>query len=143
MQSLETLLELFRQEGKKITPQRRVILELLVQDERHLTIDALYQRVLAVMPDVSRTTIYNTLHDLIDLGVVAQVQDLSEGGGRYDTNARPHHHLFCTRCHALIDIEREFAGVALAAEEAAGYRIERHQVTFYGLCPDCQQHSKE
>ncbi|MBN2006152.1 MAG: transcriptional repressor [Anaerolineae bacterium] len=143
MQSLDTLLELFHQEGKKITPQRRVILELLLQDERHLTIDELYRRVLAVMPDVSRTTIYNTLHDLEDLGVVKQVQDLSEGGGRYDVNIHFHHHLFCMRCHALVDVEREFEGVTLTTEEAAGYEIARYQVTFFGICPDCQRHNEE
>ncbi len=143
MHTVETLLELFRQNGKKITPQRRVILESLVQDRRHLTIDALYRRVLAVMPDVSRTTIYNTLHDLEELGVASQVQDLSEGGGRYDMNPHPHHHLFCVRCHTLLDVEREFEGVSLAAEEAAGYRIRQYQVTFYGICPDCQHHDEE
>ena len=48
------LLEQFRQNGLKITPQRRVILALLVQDDSHPTADEIYQRVLAVMPQVSR-----------------------------------------------------------------------------------------
>jgi Fe2+ or Zn2+ uptake regulation protein len=132
------LLELFRQNGLKVTPQRRVILELLAQDDSHPTADEIYQRVLSVMPEVSRTTVYNTLRELIALGELTEVQDLSEGGLRYDTDSSVHHHLFCMHCHALIDIDHDFGGLALSPEEASDYQIVRHQVTFYGICPNCQ-----
>jgi Fe2+ or Zn2+ uptake regulation protein len=138
MKSLEMLLEQFRQKGLKITPQRRVILELLAQDDSHPTVDEVYQRVLSIMPDVSRTTVYNTFRELCDLGELTPVHDLSEGGQRYDTNGEEHHHLYCVRCHALVDIDHGFAGLTLAPEEASGYRILSRQVTFHGVCPDCQ-----
>ena len=111
---------------------------MLAQDNSHPTADEIYQRVLSVMPEVSRTTVYNTLRELIALGELTEVQDLSEGGLRYDTDTSPHHHLFCMRCHALIDIDHDFEGLALPSEDASGYQIVRHQVTFYGICPDCQ-----
>ena len=138
MKSLEILLELFRQNGLKITPQRRVILELLVQDDSHPTADEIYQRVLSVMPEVSRTTVYNTLHELIALGELTEVQDFSKGGLRYDTDTGVHHHLFCIHCHTLIDIDHRFECLTLPPTETSGYRIVRHQVTFYGICPNCQ-----
>lgn len=142
MESLETLLELLRQNDLKITPQRRTLLELLIGDDSHPTADAIYQRILAVMPDVSRTTVYNTLRELVALGVLAEVQGLNGDGLRYDTHSGAHHHLFCTRCHALVDIPRDF-GVSLSPKEACGYRIMRHQVTFYGLCPECQNRAED
>ena len=138
MKSLETHLTLLRQHNLKITPQRRLIVELLLDDESHPTVDAIYQRVLAAMPGVSRTTVYNTLHELVTLGILAEVPDLSEGGVRYDTNAMHHHHLFCIQCHALVDVSHSFEGVSLSSEEAAGYQIIQSQVTFYGICPTCQ-----
>jgi Fe2+ or Zn2+ uptake regulation protein len=138
VKSSEALLERFRQNGLKITPQRRVILELLAQGNSHPTADEIYQRVLSVMPEVSRTTVYNTLRELIALGEVTEVQDLSEGRLRYDTDTSVHHHLFCMNCHALVDIHHDFEGLALPPEDASGYQIVRHQVTFYGVCPDCQ-----
>jgi Fe2+ or Zn2+ uptake regulation protein len=138
MKSLEMLLEQFRHNGLKITPQRRVILELLAQDHSHPTADEVYQRVLSAMPDVSRTTVYNTLRELVVLGELTEVQDLSEGGLRYDTDASAHHHLFCMHCHTLVDIDHDFEGLALPPEETSGYQIVRRQVTFYGICPDCQ-----
>jgi Fe2+ or Zn2+ uptake regulation protein len=138
MQSVDVLIKLFRQKDLKITPQRRVIFELLAEDESHPTADEIYQRVLSVMPEVSRTTVYNTLRELVALGELTAVEDLSERGTRYDTNSSHHHHLFCMRCHALIDISRDFAGVELPPKETAGYRIVKSQVTFYGICPGCQ-----
>ena len=138
MRSLEMLLERFRQNGLKITPQRRVILELLADDDSHPTAEQVYQRVLAVMPDVSRTTVYNTFRELVESGELTPVHDLSDGGQRYDTNSEPHHHLYCVRCHTLIDIDRDFGGLDLTPRERSGYQILGHQVTFHGICPDCQ-----
>ncbi len=138
LKSLEALLDQFHQHGLRITPQRRVILQLLADDKSHPTAEQVYQRVLAVMPDVSRTTVYNTLHELSDLGELTPVHDLSDGGHRYDTNNAVHHHLCCVVCHRLIDLDRDFEGVRLSSEEASGYRILSRQVTFYGVCPECQ-----
>jgi Fe2+ or Zn2+ uptake regulation protein len=138
MQSVDVLIKLFRQRDLKITPQRRVIFELLVEDDSHPTADEIYQRVLSVMPEVSRTTVYNTLRELVALDELTTVEDLSESGTRYDTNRSHHHHLFCMRCHTLMDINRDFAGVELSPEETEGYRIVKSQVTCYGICPDCQ-----
>jgi Fur family peroxide stress response transcriptional regulator len=137
VKSLEILLNQFRNNGLRVTPQRRAILEVLVDDNSHPTAEAVYQRVLAVMPDVSRTTVYSTLRELSDLGALAPVHDLSEGGQRYDTNTKTHHHLYCVECHRLIDIDHDFDGLDLAPEERSGYQILSRQVTFYGICPDC------
>ena len=138
MQSVEILIRLFRQKGLKITPQRRLIFELLAGDGSHPTAEEIYQRVRAVMPEVSRATVYNTLRELIALGELAPVVNLSEGGVRYDTNTAHHHHLFCVKCHALVDVDRDFGQIGLSPEEAAGYRLVNYQITFYGYCPDCR-----
>jgi Fe2+ or Zn2+ uptake regulation protein len=129
---------MFNQKGLKITPQRRLIFELLTEDESHPTAEELYQRVISQMPDVSQTTVYNTLHELVELGELSCVENLSQAGARFDTNTRPHHHLFCMHCHTLIDIEKDFPDLKLTLEEAKGYQIVKNQVTFYGICHKCQ-----
>jgi Fe2+ or Zn2+ uptake regulation protein len=138
MQSVETTISTLRQKGFKITPQRRVIFELLANDTSHPTADEIYQRVQAVMPEVSRTTAYNTLRDLVALGELAAVEDVSGNGTRYDTNSDQRHHLYCVSCRSLKDISQPLAGLQHPPQEAAGYRIVKSQVTFYGVCPDCQ-----
>ena len=142
MKSFEMLLEQFRRNGLRITPQRRVILKLLANDGSHPTAEQVYQRTLAIMPEVSRTTVYNTIRKLIDLGELTPVHDLSEGSQRYDTNNEMHHHLYCVECRTLIDIDHEFGELSLTPEETSGYQILRRQVTFYGICPECQAKEK-
>jgi len=139
LQSVEALVEQFRREGHKITPQRRAIFEALIRDDSHPTAEEIYQRVWSVMPDISRTTVYNTLHELVVVGALIEVADLSAGGARYDTNTNQHHHLFCLGCHTLFDIDRDFQQIELPPNETAGFHIIRHQVTFYGYCPNCQE----
>jgi Fe2+ or Zn2+ uptake regulation protein len=138
LNSVESLVELFREEGLKITPQRRVIFRTLIQDDSHPAAEDIYQRVLSVMPDISRTTIYNTLRELVALGQLVEVEDPTKGGTRYDTNSDQHHHLFCARCHTLVDVDRDFEGLELPPDEVEGYQILRRQVTFYGYCTNCQ-----
>ncbi len=143
MRSSDALIELFRQSGQKITPQRRAILELLTQGSGHPTAEEIYQQVVMTMPDVSRATVYNTLHELVALGGVTEAFEYGEGHLRYDTNTGTHHHLFCTGCHTLVDVSHDFGELTLTAEEAAGYQVLRHRVTFYGLCPACQARKQE
>ena len=141
LQSVEALVEQFRREGRKITPQRRAIFEAFTRGDSHPSAEAIYQRVWSVMPDISRTTVYNTLHELVAVGALMEVEDLSEGGTRYDTSTSQHHHLYCLGCHTLVDIDRDFQGLELPPNETAGYRIVRRQVIFYGYCPNCQEES--
>ncbi|MFP3897150.1 MAG: Fur family transcriptional regulator [Anaerolineales bacterium] len=138
MKSVERTIERFHRDRLRVTPQRRVIFELLVDDETHPTADEIYQRVLNQLPDVSCTTVYNTLHELVALGELSPVEGLGDDGTRYDTNTDDHHHLYCLRCHAVVDVDRSFEGLELEAAERAGYQTVRKRVTFYGYCPECQ-----
>ena len=139
MKSPEVIIHLFNQKDLKITPQRRLIFELLAEDESHPTAEELYQLVISRMPDVSRTTVYNTLRELVAFGELDPVENLSEAGARFDTTTSHHHHLFCMHCQTLVDIERDFPDVELTLEESKGYQIVKNQVTFYGVCQECQK----
>jgi Fe2+ or Zn2+ uptake regulation protein len=136
-QSVTTLVESFRRKGYRITPQRRLIFQALAGNHSHPTAEDVYQRVIPSLPDTSRTTVYNTLKELVAQGELAEI-DLGEGKTRYDTDTSTHHHLLCVSCHTLVDIHREFQGLELLPEEAQGHRILDRQITFYSHCPSCQ-----
>jgi Fe2+ or Zn2+ uptake regulation protein len=53
------------------------------------------------------------MHELVSLSELAVVEELSEGGLRYDTDVTPHHHLYCMACGKLIDIHHDFEGLEL------------------------------
>lgn len=139
MRSIESLIELFRQKGLRITPQRRAIFESLTGDLSHPTAEEIYQRVRQRIPEISRMTVYNTLYELVSMGEIAEVEPFVKEGTRYDANTTSHHHLVCLRCHAVVDIDRDFDGLDVPLPEASGYRIVRREVMFYGYCPNCQE----
>ncbi len=138
MQSPEKLIDLYRQKGMRITPQRRLIFEILSGDGSHPTVDELYQSVRSHMPEVSRSTVYNTVNELVALGELEIVENTREGGTRYDPETSPHHHMYCRSCQKLIDLLHDDEPLTLAPENVSGFKVERIQVTFYGICPDCQ-----
>ena len=135
---LEKIIDLYRRNNFKITPQRRVIFEQLVDDHSHPSADNIYQRVSMIMPDISRSTVYNTIHELVELGELAPVSEIEEGCIRYDTNLDDHHHLLCVGCGALVDIASDFVTLNVEEKHTAGYMILKNQVTIYGYCPSCQ-----
>jgi Ferric uptake regulator family len=87
------LLERLRQRRWRMTPQRRVIAEVLAGEHVHFTADEVHARAAARLPEISRATVYNTLNELVKLVEVLQVSP-DGGAKRYDPNATdPHHHL--------------------------------------------------
>lgn len=135
---INNYVQAFREAGWRITPQRRLIFKILVEDVGHPAAEEVYQRAMQAMPDISRSTVYNTLNALVDLGALDKVQDISAEETRYDTETVHHHHLYCLRCGRLIDVHQIFDGLTLAPEEQQGYQIVRRQVTFYGYCHECR-----
>jgi len=139
MRTDKQILKQFRENGLRVTPQRRLIVEILTETAIHPTVDDLYQQVKEKMPDISLATVYHTLHELVALGQLREVEGLAGERTRYDTNTGQHHHLYCESCHKLVDIEGDMGTIRVPEENASGYLIQRTQVTFYGFCPKCQK----
>ncbi len=138
MRDIEASIEKLRKAGLKITPQRRGILEALEKNPHHPTVEAIYEEIKKKMPDISLTTVYNTLKELKDLGELDIVQDINEPSTRYDPNTENHNHLYCLSCGRIVDIDDDFSTLELNEDEQQGFKILKRQVTFYGICPDCQ-----
>ena len=138
MKNIEEVINRYRQEGYKITPQRRAIFEILVNNDNHPKAEEIYKEMKIKMPDISRTTVYNTLKELNKMGTIDVVRNVGGNSSRYDPNTENHHHLYCQDCHRIIDLEIDFKGVELSEEKLLGFRIVKKQITFFGYCPDCQ-----
>ena len=103
---LQEFEEICRQKGLPVTTQRRVILEAVLQRDDHPTADQIYEAVQDRIPQLSRTTVYRTLDTLLELGVIRRVH-LTGATGRFDGKIRRHHHLVCTQCNKIMDIDDE------------------------------------
>ena len=133
-----TLLERLRARGWRVTPQRRAVGQVLAGDHVHLTAEDVHERARVVLPEVSLATVYNTLRELVEMGEVLELR-VGNGPARYDPNiATPHHHLVCSRCNRLVDVQP--AGVealGLPPSQRHGYVLDEIDITFRGRCPDC------
>jgi Fe2+ or Zn2+ uptake regulation protein len=100
------LLERLRDRGWRVTSQRRAVAEALHGEHVHLTADEVHRRARDVLPEVSLATVYNTLNEMVAMGEVAEVRH-ARGPSRYDPNVgvMPHHHLLCTVCGSLFDVD--------------------------------------
>lgn len=111
---------------------------MLSGEHVHLTADEVHARAVAVLPEISRATVYNTLGELVALGEVREVT-LEGRAKRYDPNARDaHHHLVCTTCGLIFDVPVvDGAAARLPAAARHGFRVDTIEVTYRGTCPRC------
>src|SRR5882757_3565186 len=112
----EDLVSALRARGMRVTPQRVVLHRALLELDRHVTADELLDAVGDRLPNVSLPTIYATLELLEELGMVRRVQ--RSGTTLFDPRTEPHHHLVCTSCGSVEDLESDLDTAAL--ERAAG-----------------------
>src|SRR6478609_954764 len=137
MQNAAELTDLFRSQGLRVTPQRQAIFRLLYGNDRHPTVDSLYDAARSEMPTMSLKTVYQTVHDLEALGEV-DVLDLGTGSLRVDPNVEDdHHHLVCTSCGRVRDLPLEFTGLQVPSRHRRGFTVDAVQVIFRGRCEEC------
>ena len=135
---MSDLLERLRQRGWRLTPQRRVVAEVLHGSHVHLAADEVLNRAQQRLPEVSRATVYNTLGDLVALG---EVNEMSFDGRtkRYDPNVQgPHHHLVCDGCGTVWDVLHDVPAPDLPPGDRHGVDVRSATVTYRGLCEACR-----
>lgn len=91
------------------------------------------------MPNVSLKTVYQTLNDLAELGVIT-VLDVGTGSARFDPNVEtPHHHLVCRSCGTVRDLAADFPELRVPRPAARGFDVDSAEVVFRGRCGECER----
>jgi Fur family peroxide stress response transcriptional regulator len=131
--------ELCESAGLAVTHQRHVIYEILKSMHGHPSPEEVYARVKRRIPSISLATVYKNLHLFIESGIFREVS-VHHGSLRVETNHKPHHHLVCTACKSISDIEAEALGLAAKhGKLPGGFLAQRYAVDVLGLCAACQQ----
>lgn len=140
----DVLKEELKKEGYKLTPQRRAIVDTIVDNEgKHLTAEEIYDEVKKICPEIGLATVYRTILLLEKVGVVSRLY-LNDGCSRYELvhsdEAHRHHHLICEVCNRIIEVEDDLLdNLEGSIEKDYGFKILDHVVKFYGVCSDCQK----
>ena len=119
---------MLRQVGLRPTRQRMALGWILFgKGDRHLTAEALYEEATRAKVPVSLATIYNTLHQFTEVGLLRQVA-VDGSKAYFDTNATSHHHFFVEGEDQLLDIPSSDVIVGKTPEAPEGYEIARVDV---------------
>jgi Fur family ferric uptake transcriptional regulator len=129
-----------RMAGKRVTPQRKLVLRILAQAGGHLDASDIYERGRREDPRLSLSTVYRTLGALKETGVVRELH-LDDEHHHYELDAKDQHsHLVCLSCGRVIEVSGDLLiQVAAALGEAHGFEIASAQVELAGYCADCRQ----
>jgi Fe2+ or Zn2+ uptake regulation protein len=120
----------------RVTPQRVILHRALRELDRHVTADELLDAVGDRLPNVSLPTIYATLELFEELGMVRRVQ--RAGTSLFDPRTDVHHHLICTVCGSIEDLDAELDTSELErAADSRGFGRERVEAVVHGRCAVC------
>jgi Fur family transcriptional regulator, iron response regulator len=119
---------MLRDVGLRPTRQRMALGWILfAKGDRHLTAEMLYEEATVAKVPVSLATVYNTLHQFTEVGLLRQVA--VDGSKTYfDTNSTQHHHFFVEDENALVDIASSEMMVGKTPTPPEGYEIARVDV---------------
>ncbi len=124
--------------------KRDAILACLRQTDVHPSADWIYAQLKTEIPDLSLGTVYRNLSLFKEQGTIASLGTV-KGVERFDGNTAPHVHYICTGCGCVLDL----AGVAVPEElqsavaKSTGGEVNGCQLTFTGICNDCQKNKEE
>lgn len=129
--------------GCKVTPQRRLILDILSHSESHvMTAEEIVNQARETQPNISASTVYRNLGTLTELGLLKRLDSVGEGW-RYELNSDHHHHLVCLKCHNTVAIDfcpmnRDVKELA----EKSGFEVADHSFEIKGYCTNCKVGTK-
>lgn len=120
------------------TKQRKLVLEAVRARFDHPSADQIYLDVRNQDDKISRGTVYRNLNILFQTGEVNQVK--LPKSDRFEGRLDKHYHLQCLECGAVWDLPLSYDDdLDEQTARKTGYIIQRHRMTFEGICPDCQK----
>ena len=124
--------------------KRDAILTCLRQTKVHPSADWVFAQLKPEIPDLSLGTVYRNLALFKEQGLILSLGTV-RGVERFDGDTRPHVHFICTHCGAVLDLEGmpHLTALRQAAETDLGGQIHDCQITFTGLCRECNENQKE
>ncbi len=132
---------LCQRRGRRFTPIRRKVLELLLQHDRSLKAYELLDEIRTIFPNATPPTVYRALDFLLEEGLVHRVDTLNSFMACGDAAGAPHNLLVvCTGCGTVAEIHDDIVRNRLADRiKNTGYRLAGDEIEVKALCTACQR----
>ena len=143
MTTAEKIYAAFDEVSQRNTRPRRLIAERLIElanKGEDFTTDDLWQELRLVEPKMGRATVFRAVEKLVDMGLLDRIE-FADGTHHYRVcGGTHHHHLTCTQCHRVLEIDICLPQERLAAiGEQTNFAIEGHALTLFGRCEKCRE----
>ena len=135
--------DLLRAHGLRVTRPRLAVLEVLTEGG-HLEVEDIARRARTRLDSVSTQAVYDVLGALSRAGLARRIEPAGSPALYENRVGDNHHHVVCRGCGAVADVACVTGDAPCLEPSAAhGFIVDEAEVTFWGLCPDCQANHPE
>ncbi len=131
--------KVLRSQGKRITAQRALLLQIIRESKGHLDADQIYRLAREEDPHLSLSTVYRTLNLLKEVDLIAELYFDEEHRHYEIKDATEHYHLICSACGRIIEFKSPL--MRQLKEEASrenDFEIHGVHIDLSGLCARCR-----
>jgi Fe2+ or Zn2+ uptake regulation protein len=125
-----------RNHSIKPSVQRTAVMDYLMNNRTHPTIDEIYMALSPNMPTLSKTTVYNTLDIFVEKGAVRALV-IDEKNARYDVDISAHAHFMCKSCAKVYDIF-DLKPSFFQLPQLSDFTIDAVEISYSGICGNCK-----
>jgi Fur family ferric uptake transcriptional regulator len=138
----ERFAQFLQTRGKRITQQRRLIVEQVFSHHDHFDADELIDHLkqLIAQRKVSRPTVYRTLAELVEAGLLRKMALGGRSIYEHDYGYPSHDHLYCQICNSLIEFHSpELERIRDAVARQQNFQVIGHRMFVTGICAACRR----
>lgn len=120
------------------TPVRSAINDFLLTSKFPVDVEQIINFLRSKNMDTNKVTVYRTIDFLFQNGIIDRLE-FGEGKFRYEFKKGDHHHLICSNCGKVEDVEdKHMKNLEKKIYLNKGFMVKNHSLEFFGLCRDCQ-----
>ena len=135
--------DLLRAHGLRVTKPRLAVLNVLTEGG-HLEVDDIARRTRHRLDSVSTQAVYDVLGALSRAGLARRIEPAGSPA-RFEARVGDnHHHIVCRGCGEIADVDCAVGErPCLTPSSGHGFELDEAEVTFWGLCPNCQARRRD
>jgi Fe2+ or Zn2+ uptake regulation protein len=139
MAQVSSLPESLHTSGRRMTRQRRLVMQVIQENPGHLEVEAVYALAKASNPKISLATVYRTLAVLKEMGMVKE-HALGQSHAHFEAAPeKPHYHFTCRKCGRVIEFDApQVVQIVHAVSKREGLQVTDVHLFLSGYCANCR-----
>ena len=135
----EQLPDELRARGLRVTAPRLAVYRAVAETPGHPDVEIIARQARSLIGTLSTQAVYDALHALSAVGLLRRIEPAGSPA-RFETRVGDnHHHVICRLCGAAQDVDCVVGEApCLTPADAGGFLVDEAEVTFWGVCPECQ-----